>query len=944
MPRGPRRPPRYTGAMRLAVALCGAWAALAQQQAPSEIQKAVEEFRTRTRALGVRADSPRRSGRSIQGRTAWHGRVFENFRNDLLDAVPHEIRQRGGSKSLLRRNQFGFNLSGPVYIPRVFHGGRDTYFSLSFEGVRERISRSYLRTIATAPERTGDFSHVVDSAGAPLPVYDPQSTRPNPAYDPSKAVSRDNLQYLRDLFPGNRIPARRLDPVSLKTAAFYPPPNASAGPFFRNNYFVVSPETNTANGMIGKVDHNVAERHKLTAGFSFSDGFAGAARIYPNAADPGSSDRASSTRRGSLEHVLTFSPRTVNSATFEAVSDVTTLSHGPEADYLGAIGLRGAAGAKVFPVIRFSPYLGLGDASPSSRHVRNTFLWTNSFSARRGRHNTRLIGQFARYQVHAYSATYPAGSSRFTAGLTSLPGIVNTGHAFASFLLGLPDFGEISLVGSPSYFRRNTGLVAFRENFEAAKGLTLAFGLNLDLSSPRVEKHDRQTTVDLSVVNPANGRPGALIAAGRNGVPRGFQAVRAKLEPSASIAWSPRGNPSAVVRLAFSRSYAAAPIYSSQWGTQGFTGSPIFLSKNTQLEPAFLFSQGYPATPPMPDLRLEAANDTIADLAYRGGAQPTYQSASFSLERALPASHIVPAGAYMSGGMNLLSGSSAVNLNAIPLDALRYRDQLNAEAFSRSLRPYPQYRGFDLYSQWPAGRYHRNAAFLRVEKRSSQGLTLSASYEMSKQMDDYSGPYGAQDFFNRRNEWSLTNGSNPHRISLTFSYELPAGPNKPYLGYSDWRRYLVGGWSVSGISSFASGDPLALRPQFNNTGGVILALRVNTVPGVDPRAADPSPELWFNPAAFEQPPDFALGNGPRTHPFLRSPSVQNHDLSLVKRVPLAPDRTLEITAVGLNFLNHANWNDPDVEIGPASAPNVNAGRIIGSRGGRVIQLGLRLSF
>jgi hypothetical protein len=61
-------------------------------------------------------------------------------------------------------------------------------------------------------------------------------------------------------------------------------------------------------------------------------------------------------------------------------------------------------------------------------------------------------------------------------------------------------------------------------------------------------------------------------------------------------------------------------------------------------------------------------------------------------------------------------------------------------------------------------------------------------------------------------------------------------------------------------------------------------------------------------------------------------------------VTLAPDRTIELSAAGFNFVNHADWNDPDNTIGPASAPNVNAGKIIGSRGGRVIQLGLRFSF
>jgi hypothetical protein len=102
--------------------------------------------------------------------------------------------------------------------------------------------------------------------------------------------------------------------------------------------------------------------------------------------------------------------------------------------------------------------------------------------------------------------------------------------------------------------------------------------------------------------------------------------------------------------------------------------------------------------------------------------------------------------------------------------------------------------------------------------------------------------------------------------------------------------------------------------------------------------------LWFNPAAFDQPTDFTIGDAARTHSTLRAPTNQNHDLALNKRFLLSADRTIELSAVGLNFLNHANWNDPDQYVGPASAPNLNAGKIIGSRGGRVIQVGVRLSF
>jgi hypothetical protein len=291
-----------------------------------------------------------------------------------------------------------------------------------------------------------------------------------------------------------------------------------------------------------------------------------------------------------------------------------------------------------------------------------------------------------------------------------------------------------------------------------------------------------------------------------------------------------------------------------------------------------------------------------------------------------------------------LVSNAAADPNAIPLDALRYRDRLNNEAFNRSLRPYPQFKGFDVYSSYPLGRYRRDAAWVRLEKRSSRGIALSANYEFSKQLDDYSGPYGKQDFFNRGNEWSLTAGNIPHRFSLNYVYELPVGAGKPFLAWPDWRRYLVDGWSISGMSSILSGEPVALRPQFNNTGGVVPALDVNVVPGLDPSVPEPGPNLWFNPAAFDQPPDFATGNASRTHPSLRNPGNQNHDISLTKRFAMGIDRTVELSAVGFNFLNHANWNDPDPVIGPASAPNVNAGKIIGSRGGRVVQMGLRFSF
>jgi hypothetical protein len=190
----------------------------------------------------------------------------------------------------------------------------------------------------------------------------------------------------------------------------------------------------------------------------------------------------------------------------------------------------------------------------------------------------------------------------------------------------------------------------------------------------------------------------------------------------------------------------------------------------------------------------------------------------------------------------------------------------------------------------------------------------------------------------------LTAYNNPHRFSLTYMYELPLGPNKALLPLTDWRRHLVAGWSISGVTTMYSGDPLALRPQFNNTGGVVYALNVDVVPGVEAKVSDPGPDLWFNPAAFSHPPDFKIGNASRTHPSILAPGSQNHDLSVTKRFTVASDKTVEFSAMGLNFVNHGVWMDPDTIIGTADAPNVNAGKIISSRGGRIIQMGLRFSF
>lgn len=920
---------------RAALVLSLAFSGMAaqQQKDASPIEKAVEEFKIQTRNLGLRPDSPRAARRANGGLATYHGRLFWNFRNDVLDAVPHEVTQTGGNKGILRRNQFGFNISGPIAIPKLYHGGRGSFVSVSYEGVRETIGRSFLRTIPTLPERSGDFSQTVDKAGEQLPIFDPQSTRSNPNFNAGLPVALDNLQHLRDPFPGNRIPASRLDPVAVDALRYYPEPNTNIGPFFQNNYAVYAPETNTADGMRAKVENTWRERHRFSLGLAFSNGFASPARFFPTIANPGGPDRDFRSRSISLDHVFTASRNNINTFRFQA--STWRSENAAATDEEG----------KPFPSYRFPPYLSMGRAYPISRTANTNYEISDGFSTRRGKHSLRMSAEWGWHQVNSYWPQYPSGRFEFSDGLTSLPGIVNTGHAFASFLLGLARFAESSLIEHPSYFRRMRGEFQLRDEWELRQGLTVTTGVALNIYTPRVEKYDRQSTVDFKAINPANGRPGALVFAARGGEGRAFQPNQYRPDVWASVAWSPFENGKTVVRAGWQRRYSYIPLYSGQWGTQGFNGTPTYITQNAQLEPAVVLGNGLP--PPLyppPDLRPEAANDTIADLIDRSGRVPQYTYANFSLERQFPWSLVVSAGINHARGRNVLVGNEGANPNAISLDALRFRDALNDEQFNRSLRPYPQYQRFDVYSSYPVGRYARDEFYVRVEKRTSAGFSLRATYEFSKQFDDYSGREGLQDYYHREKEWALTPWASPHVLSLSYMYELPFGPNKEWFTGTDWKRHLAAGWMLSGDTSYAGGGPITLVPLYNNTGGVVRALYVNPVPGEDPHVADPGPMLWFNPKAFVNPPDFSIGALSRTHPTLRNPGSQNHDLSVTKRFSLAAERSLEFTGTAFNFLNHANWNPPDAEIGSEEAPNVNAGRIIGSHGGRVIQLSLRFTF
>jgi hypothetical protein len=399
------------------------------------------------------------------------------------------------------------------------------------------------------------------------------------------------------------------------------------------------------------------------------------------------------------------------------------------------------------------------------------------------------------------------------------------------------------------------------------------------------------------------------------------------------------------MRLAYDLSYNS-PIVSGSlrhFGTQGFNAAPVFISPNEQLQPVFQLRTGLPVNFVLPpNLDPTAANGTEPEYINRDGRLPVDQQWTLSVQRELP--HAMQLEARYTGSRGTQQYVDAfIRVNPYRVSLLQYGERLYDDAFRNSLRPYPQYRSFDLGGLYPAGKYEGHSLTMTLDKRLSQGLFGRVIYRLNKLMDDYSSGF-PQDPDNLRAEWSLATYDVTHTLSVNYTYELPFGKGKLFLNDGSRFANVLGNWSLSGITTMVGGNPLSIRPLFNRTATLIGGLRANVVSGVDPKVENPTAEQWFNPAAFAQPDDFTLGNAPRTHPTLRGPGEQFHHLSLTKRIEVTSDTSLEFVTEAFNFPNHANLNEPDTRIGPATSPNLNAGRIIGSTGGRVMQMGLRILF
>ncbi len=215
---------------------------------------AVEEFKVETNAL--KAEFGQTSGGIVNvvtksGTNAPHGSLYEFVRNDAMDArnafATQVSSSTGRIKAVLRYNQYGGTFGGPVYIPKVYNGKNRTFFFFGYEQWRYRNSQIRRANVPTALQRAGDFSQTRTSAGALIPIYDPNTT----------VASPNGSGFIRQPFADNKVPTSRIDPLSLRVLEYMPLPNATPVSAYtnENNFYSQAVQPSNQGVTNIRVDH-----------------------------------------------------------------------------------------------------------------------------------------------------------------------------------------------------------------------------------------------------------------------------------------------------------------------------------------------------------------------------------------------------------------------------------------------------------------------------------------------------------------------------------------------------------------------------------------------------------------------------------------------------------------------------------------------------------------
>lgn len=936
--------------------------------------EAVQEFRVQT--ANFSAEYSNSAGGIINvvtkgGTNEFHGSLFEYFRNNALAATDFFSNAAGRKKPMLRYNQFGGTIGGPVIKNR-------TFFFYGYEGLRMKLPSVVTTTVPTDLQKAGDFSRTFASNGAPIVIYDPLTTRPNP-----NAAG----QYIRTAFPGNRLPANRINPVAVKISSYYPAPTSTGDPGSGlNNFFFSGPQLRTTNDFSGRGDHQWSSNTLITGRFSrfnVSPWTNPATFGESNVGTPGYVTKPQHHISSLLKMTRTFSPTLFGEflgSWARWYYESFAISNGFDPTQLGFPSYL-AANSKTlgFPSTGIAGMSGLGTYY-NEHDVSDRIELKANISKVAGNHTLKSGGIYGIGNYESRLNNNSAGTYSFDRGFTQGPNPLSAsltgGLGYATFLLGTLSGGTHNPFVVDGYFTQPYYGIYFQDEWKVTSRLTLNLGLRYDFESPRREEANQVANWHFDApASLPNGTPvrGGLMFPGVNGLPRGhWNTDRNNLAPRFGFAYNLKDS------TVFRGGYGI--FYANTWGngrnnnaipqTGFYCSTPVITSLDGGLTPFSSLSDPFPsgfckATGSSGGL-LTTLGQNI-NMVDRNLQMPYTQSWNFDIQRKLPGDAVVEIAYSGSRGVHLMG---IVENNQLDPKYMSLGTQLNRTVpnpffgsitagnlsqptitYGQSLRPYPQFTGVSSRNATYGGSvYH--AMFLKAERRLSKGFSVLASYTVSKLIDDmipspnnfpgesFSGA-PLNNHYDRRGERALASWDTPQILVLSYVYQLPFGPGQRLLNQGGLVGKIVGGWEINGITNYMSGPPLQISG--GNTSGAFSGTQRPNWSGKNASKTGPIQQRlneYFRVSEFTLNDAFTFGNAPRLMPNLRGPGVRNFDISVFKNVSFRDRYRVQFRAEAFNAFNRVQFANP------ATGINANTfGRITGQQNApRDIQLALKFLF
>jgi hypothetical protein len=945
--------------------------------------ESVQEFKVHTNAYSAEFG---RSGSGIinliykSGTNQFHGSVFEFLRNSDLDANSYFANLNRTALPNFKRNQFGTSLGGPVELPRLYHGRNKTFFFAAYEGLRQGSATNLTTSVPTIAQRTGDFSHTLNAAGALVTIYDPTTT-----------VAQGS-GFVRQPFPGNTIPSNRIDTVGRNAANYFPLPNqAGAANTAVNNYFAAGTSVLNTNILDVKIDENLSDRSRFFVRYSRLGLKQPSPVLFPAevaVAQRSPDNQAQTNNSIAIDYTLTLSPTDLIEFRYGFARiklDYRSISLGFDPTKLGFPSYIAAnADHLIFPGIAPTNYYSLG--APGQGDSRNPSFESHLLSIENthilAAHTLRVGVEARLLRVDDTESGNSTGNFSFTQAITQGPNpnasSTTAGNAIASLLLGV---GSGSMgIGLKDVATQSHYYAAFvQDDWKVSRKLTLNLGLRWDLDIPRTERFNRLETFDPNVASPLagpTGNPalrGGLIFMGVNGNDRRqFDPEWHNFNPRLGFAFHATTN--TVIRGGYGIFYA--PTLRGAGATVGSTGfgnTTNYAGSQDGLTPSFYLSNPFPTGLNLPVGNTQGLLTAIGssfETPMKGDNRVPYtQSWNFDIQRQLPGGILLDVAYVGTHGVHLnMGGENTINLNQLTPDFIALGTKLQQSVpnpfykiittgpestpnvpLAYLLTPFPQYTEVD--NMFPTGGYSEyNALQVKVEKRFSHGLRTLVSFTGQKSIDDFSilsnvgnSTGGIQNIYNNAAERAVSSNDRSRRLVISGTYQLPIGRGKA-LG-KNWNRAidaLIGGWQMNGIYTFQTGFPISVTAVNNCTNCGINTLRPNNNGQSAELSGPVSQRLskYFNTSVFTQPAAFTLGNTGRTLPDVRAPSFENTDFSLFKLFKPVERLTVEFRAEAFNILNQVVFGMPNTSI------NSNQFGVISAQANspRAVQFGLKLLF